>query len=326
MASLAPKAMATPLSSARQKAADLQAHIERHGERMSIANEQYNAAQYRISVLSKQLAATRGRLSATEAQYARFRDELGRRAKALYMHPAAPLSAWLNMRSLDQTGRQRVLSDAVLTANSNLVNSTNMLRHEIRVKERALRGLNADAARTEQAIAANRRELGAELGAERGLLRGVKGEIARIIAADRARQLASARHGGSVKVDESNIPPPPPPKAGASTAVAVARAQIGKPYKWGAAGPKEFDCSGLTMYAWAKVGVHLVHFAASQYDMLPKVRRSQLRAGDLVFFGSPIHHVGIYEGGGIMIDAPQTGENVRRDSIYRDDYAGSSRP
>jgi cell wall-associated NlpC family hydrolase len=80
------------------------------------------------------------------------------------------------------------------------------------------------------------------------------------------------------------------------------------------------------MYAWAKVGVQLVHYAASQFFMLPKVRQSQLRAGDLVFFGSPIHHVGIYEGGGIMIDAPQTGENVRRDSIYRPDYAGASRP
>ena len=320
--------MATPLSSARQKAAELEARMEKHGERLSIANEQYNAAQYRISALSKQLAATKGRLLAAEAQYVRVRDQLGRRAKALYMHPAAPLAAWLNMRSLGETGRQRVLSDSVLTANSNLVNSTDMLRREIRVKERALRRLNAVAARVQQDIAANRRELATELGQERGLLRGVKGEIARIIAADRVRTLASARRsgGGPVTLDEANIPPPPAPKPGRWRALSIARAQIGKPYKWGAAGPNSFDCSGLTMYAWGKVGVQLVHFAASQYEMLPKVRRTELQPGDLVFFGSPIHHEGIYEGGGIMIDAPQTGENVRRDSIYRPDYAGASRP
>ena len=80
------------------------------------------------------------------------------------------------------------------------------------------------------------------------------------------------------------------------------------------------------MYAWAAVGVSMIHSAAAQYDEFPHVSKSELAPGDLVFFGSPIHHVGIYEGGGVMIDAPQTGELVRRDSIYRADYVGASRP
>src|SRR5207244_2637657 len=85
--------------------------------------------------------------------------------------------------------------------------------------------------------------------------------------------------------------PPPPVSAGASKAVATAQAQIGKPYKWAAAGPDSFDCSGLTMYAWAAVGVSMIHSAAAQYDEFPHVSKSELAPGDLVFFGSPIHHV-----------------------------------
>jgi cell wall-associated NlpC family hydrolase len=80
------------------------------------------------------------------------------------------------------------------------------------------------------------------------------------------------------------------------------------------------------MYAWRSAGVSLPHSSRAQYASLPHVSRSQLQPGDLVFFGNPIHHVGIYEGGGVMINAPETGEKVRRDSIARSDYAGAARP
>src|SRR5439155_3000487 len=98
--------------------------------------------------------------------------------------------------------------------------------------------------------------------------------------------------------NDANLPPPPAPSTGASTALGVAQAQSGKPYEWAAAGPDKFDCAGLTMYAWGKAGVQLPHSAAAQFDMLPQVARSQLAPGELVFFGSPIHLVGLYEGGG----------------------------
>jgi peptidoglycan DL-endopeptidase CwlO len=101
---------------------------------------------------------------------------------------------------------------------------------------------------------------------------------------------------------------------------------MGKPYQWGASGPDSFDCSGLTSYAWAAAGVQIPRSSRAQYAELPKVKRSNLRPGDLVFFGSPIHHVGIYEGDGVMINSPETGETVRRDSIARADYAGAARP
>lgn len=108
----------------------------------------------------------------------------------------------------------------------------------------------------------------------------------------------------------------PPPSSGAGAAVAYARAQLGKPYQWGAAGPNSFDCSGLTMMAWQAGGVSLPHYTAAQYANTAHVAIADLQPGDLVFFGSDLHHVGLYVGGGQMIDAPRTGENVKIQSIY----------
>jgi peptidoglycan DL-endopeptidase CwlO len=118
----------------------------------------------------------------------------------------------------------------------------------------------------------------------------------------------------------------PPVKAGAATAVNTAKAQLGKPYQWGGAGPDNFDCSGLTMYAWHAGGVLLPHSAAMQYDAIAHISVSQLQPGDLVFFYTPIEHVGIYVGGGQMIDAPYTGAVVRYDSIYNPYLVGAGRP
>jgi cell wall-associated NlpC family hydrolase len=119
-------------------------------------------------------------------------------------------------------------------------------------------------------------------------------------------------------------PPPPPapvpaPSRGASTAIAYARAQIGKPYQWGAAGPDTFDCSGLTMRAWGAAGVSLPHYTRAQYAGTAHVAIANLQPGDLVFFGSDLHHVGLYIGGGQMIEAPSTGEFVRIAGIFRSD-------
>jgi cell wall-associated NlpC family hydrolase len=242
----------------------------------------------------------------------------------------------------------------VLISDSSLVSQTDRARRDVLAEADKLNGLRADAQRNLEAIASERGQVAGALTQQQSLLSNVKGDIAKLIEADRQRQLNDAKRqaaeqapaatdasttggpipapasgGGSTPSSSSNdqnLPPPPAPSAGAATALDVARAQIGKPYQWAAAGPDSFDCSGLTMYAWGKAGVQLPHSAAAQYDMLPKVSRNDLAPGDLVFFGSPIHHVGIYEGGGIMINAPQTGENVRRDPIDRSDYAGAARP
>jgi len=99
--------------------------------------------------------------------------------------------------------------------------------------------------------------------------------------------------------------------------------QLGKPYQWGAAGPDTYDCSGLTMVAWAHAGVSLLHYTGYQWDEGPHVPLDQLQRGDLLFYATDnsdpgtIHHVGLYIGNGMMVDAPFTGADVRIDSIYQ---------
>ena len=118
----------------------------------------------------------------------------------------------------------------------------------------------------------------------------------------------------------------PAPSSGAAAAVAEARRQIGKPYRWGGSGPDSFDCSGLTAWAWKAGGRILPHSSGAQYASLPKVNPAEARPGDLFAFGSPIHHIGIYIGGGQMIAAPQTGRTVSYSAAYRRDLTGVVRP
>jgi cell wall-associated NlpC family hydrolase len=117
-------------------------------------------------------------------------------------------------------------------------------------------------------------------------------------------------------------PKPPAQSGGVSAVLAYARAQIGKPYQWGGEGPGSFDCSGLTMMAWRQAGVYLSHYTGAQWRETSRVAISDLRPGDLVFYGSSgetSHHMGLYIGGGRMIEAPYTGAQVREASIYRSD-------
>ena len=94
-------------------------------------------------------------------------------------------------------------------------------------------------------------------------------------------------------------------------AVQIANHLTGIPYRWGGSSPRAgFDCSGLVQYVYAKVGIHLPHYAAGQYGHGRRVSRGSLRAGDLVFF-SGLGHVGIYAGGGKFIHAPRRGTTVR---------------
>ncbi|MFE3663305.1 C40 family peptidase [Streptomyces sp. NPDC059164] len=114
--------------------------------------------------------------------------------------------------------------------------------------------------------------------------------------------------------------------AKAEKVLAFARAQIGKPYVWGASGPASYDCSGLTQAAWREAGVTLPRTTWDQVEVGTRVATSDLRPGDLVFFYDDISHVGIYKGDGMMIHAPKPGANVREESIYYMPIYGSVRP
>nr|WP_231926749.1 C40 family peptidase [Micromonospora siamensis] len=111
----------------------------------------------------------------------------------------------------------------------------------------------------------------------------------------------------------------------ARTAIETACKQVGDPYVWGATGPNSFDCSGLTQYAYKKAGIYLTHFTGAQWNEGRSVSRSEARPGDLVFFFSDLHHVGLYLGNGIMVHAPRTGKPVQVSSINNMPVAGFRR-
>jgi peptidoglycan DL-endopeptidase CwlO len=115
--------------------------------------------------------------------------------------------------------------------------------------------------------------------------------------------------------------------AAVQTAVNFALAQVGKPYVFGAAGPSSFDCSGLTMAAYATVGISLPHYATAQYGYGTHVAEADLQPGDLVFMYRPISHVTIYIGYGLLVSAPEPGDHVKVITLasQQDIYAGATR-
>jgi hypothetical protein len=118
----------------------------------------------------------------------------------------------------------------------------------------------------------------------------------------------------------------PAPLPTTTVALKWAFAELGKPYVWGATGPNSFDCSGLTQFVWRQAGVNIPRVASAQYAWTIPVPLSQLLPGDLVFYGTTdIHHVGIYIGDGLMINAPHTGTVVQVSSIWWSDLAGFGR-
>lgn len=159
-----------------------------------------------------------------------------------------------------------------------------------------------------------------------------KALLATLTAAERAKYYNPVPQPSAAKVEQvvvravATAMPAVHASGGAGRAISEARAQLGKPYQYGGSGPNSFDCSGLTSWAWRAAGVNLPHSAASQQGMGTPVSRDNLQPGDLVFFGSPAYHVGLYVGDGMMIHAPTSGDVVKMSPLsYMSDYSGATR-
>jgi len=138
---------------------------------------------------------------------------------------------------------------------------------------------------------------------------------------------SSGSSTGSSGGGDSGASNPPPVSSRASVAVSAAQSQLGVPYKFAQSSPGvAFDCSGLTAYAWGQAGVSIPHQSAAQYASTPHVPQDQAQPGDLIFYYSPISHVGLYVGGGSMIHAPQTGSTVSYSVVHWNKVVGVSRP
>jgi len=142
--------------------------------------------------------------------------------------------------------------------------------------------------------------------------------------AQQDEQRQSARSSQSAEGQEASS------SAGSSAAaqaIAAARSQLGVPYVWGGTSPDGFDCSGLTQWAFEKAGIELPRTSRAQSQAGQDVDLDNMQPGDLIFFNSPVSHVGIYIGDGKMIEAPQTGSDVKISPVARrmDDAVGARR-
>jgi peptidoglycan DL-endopeptidase CwlO len=146
-----------------------------------------------------------------------------------------------------------------------------------------------------------------------------KSLLDKLQAAARERLMSASR---SSDVSTADVPV----SGRAAAAVHFAMAQIGKPYVYGAAGPSAYDCSGLTMAAWGAAGVGLPHSSSAQYGSGTHISESQLQPGDLVFYYSPISHVGMYIGNGMIVNAENPSAGIRVTGLHTMPYVGAVRP
>jgi peptidoglycan DL-endopeptidase CwlO len=218
-------------------------------------------------------------------------------------------------------------------ANSNLIAQIVQTKQVIAVRTRQLSTETAQLAKDQQAQLAAKQRVEAGLHSLQARKSQISADIQHLIDQQQAREqaaataaVAAASGGSSVGSTGGSIPVPPSSTLGGQ-AVAIAEQYLGVPYVWGGASPSGFDCSGLVMYVYGRLGVSLPHNAAAQYSMGTSVPRDALEPGDLVFFDG-LGHVGIYVGGGSFIHAPHTGTVVQISSLsgwYSSEYVGAKR-
>ena len=328
-------AAADPIGSTQAEAARLAAQISALSLKESRLSEAYDQAQIRMHDIQSKLDAAQAGLSSTNAQLDAARQRVRDLAVGSYMRggTATELSMFVPKSTQELTDRAAYVRTVAGGAND-AIDALRAAHAQLGDQQATLSAERAAATKALAAADAARRGAAQADAAERALLAKVQGQLANLVAAAQAQRQAAAlarlqasqrasrgRSGGSFATGP--LPPPPP---GAAGAVEEARRQLGKPYAWGGSGPDSYDCSGLTAWAWGHAGHPLPHSSSAQYDETTHIPVSDLQPGDLVFYGSPPHHVGIYVGGGQMINALHAGTNVEYDSIYMEgDLIGGGR-
>jgi len=336
-----PPASAGDLASLRTEVTRLRATLDEQHRRLEVLAEDLEEAYaYGVELLADASRLDRRRRAA-ERELAVAQAELDERARSTYIAgPGWFVSGLVGADNPADALARLPLQRAVLEADLALVDRVAAIKARLDRTRARLAARLVDQARGAEQLDARRAQaerLAADIGRE---LRTMDRRVAALIDQQRRREeagqraafadyLAGARRSGVAPLRDGRA------SAAARRAVAVALAQLGSPYVWGAEGPAAFDCSGLTSFAYAAAGVTIPRVSRAQfaaYAGLRPVDPLHLVPGDLVFFadnpGSPstIHHVGMYIGKGLMVEAPHTGAVVRTSSIWRPSYAGAVRP
>jgi peptidoglycan DL-endopeptidase CwlO len=339
----------TQLGSKRAEAQQVLAEIQAMDAEMEKAVEAFNAANVRLDQIKHDLAVNQSRLVVAKKNLAKARAQVSARLIALYTSDEPDtLSVIFGASSLGDLIERIDSANRIADEDARIAAEVKHYRNEVQTRQQALVKAQADQEKVVADRAAQRASVQSQLAERQALYSSIKDQIAQLEAAERARQARLAAQAKAAAKQQSAPAPAPapapssgssgsyggssggsaPPPATHSSVVSIALQYLGVPYVWGGASPSGFDCSGLTMYAYAKVGVYLPHNAAMQYGMGTPVSRSQLAPGDLVFF-SGLSHVGMYIGGGRFVHAPHTGDVVKISSLseywYSATYVGARR-
>jgi cell wall-associated NlpC family hydrolase len=295
--------------------------------------EHYDQANTLLQTVLAKVALNRQQLAKAEHDLAVANAVLRQRVIDMYMQPQVNIiDVVVATHSFDDFVTQVTMLSKIGRSDAAVVQHVRAYklavatkRVELLANERAVKGLVESCQRQKVVILALQSHIQHIYDHNRALIKKIEAAQAaraRALAAAAAKALKAAQE--AAKRNGYHIPNIPGGGPGHPEVVAIAMRYLGVPYVWGGASPSGFDCSGLVMYVYAQIGIFLPHGATDQQRMSSPVRLDQLQPGDCVFFGGPgfSHHVGIYVGGGMMIDAPYTGTVVRYDPIGGDAWIG----
>lgn len=300
---------------------DVKAQVDKLHDQAEVASEAYNEANTSLNDLQTKVTQLQARITAEQGSLDSARSSLGGLAAAQYENGGVDSTLELMLQQSPDQFLQQATAQAQVTGSkmATMATAAEIARQLNQDKASAGDEL-AQLAKTRTTMGQQKADIDAKEKQAQNLLD-------QLTASQRTQynKLVNSTSGGGVsKSTISNLPIPS--DARAAIAVAFAKAQVGKPYIWAAAGPNAYDCSGLTMAAWGKAGVMMSHGSRDQYADFPKVSESQIQPGDLVIYYSDAHHVGIYVGNGTIIHAANPSAGVQYASLTEMPIYGIVRP
>ena len=298
-------------------AAEAREQVQQAAQELTVIDEQVHQAE--ITVAEQRAAARTAAAAAEQAQAALAEYEPILRAIATSGYTGenqSRVAAFLTSESAAELVQQMTTLDMIAVHTNEVIAQVAVLQD---AAEQAQVAADEAAATAEAGLA----ELEAQRGEVQKRIDQYQADFARLSAEEQAAVTAALAGPSLAAPAVAELPVVP--GSAAAIAISAALAQVGAPYVWGSSGPDGFDCSGLTAFAYAAAGVSLPHSSRSQSQMGREVSRSELQPGDIVYFYSPVSHVGLYIGNGMMVHARTFGQPVAVTSVDQGGYAGARR-